>query len=170
MTIAQKVKTSIKEYTDSAPQSDDVTMLIFKYKGMQNNIKTYKELAIKENYSSFYNWLHRACKDMEINEDLANKLDMCAEEIFANITFYAYPVKAGKIEANLKKSQENIIFEIRDEGIEYNPLEKSDPDISLPPEERPIGGLGIFMIKEMSDEITYKRENNQNILTLVFKI
>ena len=170
MKIAQEVKTSIQEYTNSAPQSDDITMLIFKYNGVSSNLKTYREPADQQNYKSFYTWLADACEEWNLDKSLANKLDMCAEEIFANITFYAYPDTRGNIEVDLKNSGDSIIFEFRDEGIEYNPLEKPDPDINLPPEERPIGGLGIFMVKEMTDAIYYKRENNKNILTMVFKL
>ena len=170
MTIAQKVKSSIKEFTNQAPQSDDITMLIFKYNGNPNNTKIFKQTAIQENYNQFYTWLHNACDEWSIDKDLANKLDMCAEEIFANVAFYAYPEGNGIFEAELKKSDNNIIFEFKDEGIEYNPLEKPDPDISLPPEERPVGGLGIFMVKEMADDIYYKRENSKNILTMIFKV
>lgn len=170
MGIAQKVKTSIKEYTDSTPQSDDITMLIFKYNGIQNYSKTFKQTAIQENYNQFYTWIHNTSKEWDLDEVLTNKLDMCAEEIFANIVFYAYPEEKGLIEAELKKSDNNIVFEFKDEGVEYNPIEKPDPDINLPPEERPLGGLGIFMVKEMTDKISYKRENNKNILTLEFKI
>ena len=168
--IANKVKTSIKEYTNNTTQSDDITMLIFKYNGNTNNVKTFKQKAIQENYHLFYTWLQNACDEWNIDESLKNKLDMCAEEIFANIAFYAYPEEKGIIEAELIKSKNNIIFEFRDNGKEYNPLKKPDPDINLPPEERPLGGLGIFMIKEMSDKISYKRENNKNILTLIFNV
>lgn len=171
--IAQGVRASIQEYIDSAPQSDDITMVIFKYEGKNNrnnNIKTFKQTAIKENYCSFYNWLHKTCEDWNIEKSLENKLDMCAEEIYANVSFYAYPEKSGYIQAELKKEDGSIVFEFTDEGTEYNPLEKPDPDITLPPEERPLGGLGIFMVKEMADEIYYKRENNKNILTILFKI
>ena len=170
MAITQKIKSSIQEYADSTIQSDDITMLIFKYNGITDNVKTFKQIAAKENYKSFNTWLNTVCDEWNIDKDLANKLDMCAEEIFANITFYAYPKDAGIIEAELKKSENSITFEFRDEGIEYNPLEKPDPDINLPPEDRPIGGLGIFMVKEMANEISYKRENNKNILTMNFKI
>lgn len=168
--IAQKIKKSVQEYTNSAPQSDDITMLIFKYNEVANNIKKYKEIAIPGNYSHFYNWLHEVCKGWNIDEKLSNKLDMCAEEIFANIAFYAYPNKSGNIESELRKFSDRIVFEFQDDGIEYNPLAKPDPDIDLPPEERPLGGLGIFMVKEMSDEIYYRRDNNKNILTMVFKL
>lgn len=167
--IASEIKNTIKEYTASTPQSDDITMLIFKYNGCQNSVNTFKELAIRENYNKFYNWIHETCNKWELDKDLTNKLDMCAEEIFANVTFYAYPEKHGYIEAELSKFENKIILRITDEGKGYNPLEKPDPDINLPPEERPLGGLGIFMIKEMSDDISYKRENNKNILTLIFE-
>ncbi len=169
ITIAQKMKNSIKEYTQSAPQSDDITMLIFKYNGI-SEIKTFKQAAIQENYKMFYSWLYDACKEWNLEQDLTYKLDMCAEEIFANIVFYAYPEKNGNIEAKLEKTYNSIIFKFEDDGIEYNPLEKPDPDVTAPPEEREIGGLGIFMIKKMADKISYKRENHKNILTLTFKI
>ena len=163
--IAQKGK-----YTDSNSQSDDITMLIFKYNGASRNIKTFEQIASQENYKQFYDWLHTACKEWDVKEELSNKLDMCAEEIFANISFYAYPEKEGKIETVIEKTDNSIIFEFRDEGLEYNPLEKPDPNIDLPPEERPLGGLGIFMVKKMADSVLYKRENGQNILTLIFNI
>lgn len=167
MKIGQWVKSSIQEYTDSVPQSDDITMLIFKYNG---GVKTFKQPALQENYKKFYTWLHDACTEWNIGEDLTNKLDMCAEEIFANVEFYAYPDRNGDIEVKLQKSDDKIVVEFKDSGIEYNPLEKPDPDITLPPEERPLGGLGVFMVKEMADEISYNRKDNQNILNLTFKL
>ena len=168
--ITQKVKDSIREYTNSAEQSDDITMLIFRYNGNTKNMKTFTQLVTQENYKAFYAWLHCACEEWNIDNSLSNKLDMCAEEIFANVAFYAYPEKTGIIDVSINNTDGKIVFEFKDQGIEYNPLEKPDPDISLPPEERPIGGLGIFMVKSMSDEIYYKREDNKNILTLIFNI
>ncbi|MCR4881649.1 MAG: SpoIIE family protein phosphatase [bacterium] len=168
--IAQKVKESVHKYADTVPQSDDITMLIFKYNGKMSDTKSFKQTAIKENYKAFADWLHSACKEWDIDDELANKLDMCAEEIFANVAFYAYSDGNGIFEAVLNKSENNIIFEFTDEGKEYNPLKKPDPDITLPPEDRPLGGLGIYMVKEMADKVSYKRENNKNILTLIFKI
>ena len=172
--VAQKVKSSLLEYTDLIPQSDDITMLIFKYNGGtntgMNNIKTFRQLVTQENYKTFYTWVQNVCQEWNISDDLANKLDMCAEEIFTNVAFYAYPDKKGIIDVILKKSDNNIVFEFKDEGTEYNPLEKPDPDITLPPEEREPGGLGIYMVKNLSNEIYYKRENDKNILTLIFNI
>ena len=57
-----------------------------------------------------------------------------------------------------------------DDGEPYNPLEKEDPDITLSAEERQIGGLGIFMVKKMTESMDYKYENNKNILKLVMAL
>ena len=173
--ITEKVKSKLEEYTNSAPQSDDITMLSFKYIGSKY-AKTFKQEAKIENYKELYSWIHKACDEWKIGAELANKLDMCGEEIFANISFYAYPEGVnseetiGMVEAQLKLSDNLLTLEFKDSGIEYNPLEKPDPDITLPPEERPLGGLGIFMTKKMADDISYKRENGCNILTLTFKV
>ena len=130
-------------------------------------MKTFSQMAVPENYKPFYTWLHETCDEWGVNSELRNKLDMCSEEIFANITFYAYPKTNGKIDVSIDNA-DGITLKFEDEGVPYNSLEKPDPDITLPPEERPLGGLGIFMVKEMAKEITYERLNNRNILTLKF--
>lgn len=56
---------------------------------------------------------------------------------------------------------------LKDHGTPYNPLEKEDPDITLSAEERDIGGLGIFMVKNLMDEVTYDYIDEENILTLI---
>ncbi len=165
--IVSLIKNDIKIYTNSATQSDDITMLCFKYLG-ENSVKVYNEVAKKENYKSFCNWLHSNLKEWEISKDLFNDIDMCSEEIFANISFYAYPEKQGMITVSIDKKDDEIIMVFEDSGIKYNPLEKPDPDITLPPQERPLGGLGIFMVKKITKNVYYERKEDKNILTLVF--
>ena len=165
--LADNVKHDILEFTNSVPQSDDLTMLIFKYNN-QTLKRIFKDMAIQENYKSFYTWLHDTCEEWKLNPELINKLDMCCEELYANITFYSYPPKTGIIEVTISKTTDKIILQFEDEGIPYNPLEKADPDITLPPEQRPCGGLGIFMVKEMADDIKYQHIGNKNVLTVIF--
>ncbi len=165
--IAKAVREDIHNYTENVPQSDDLTMLIFKYNNKTVK-KIFKDMAIKENYKSFYTWLHNNCQEWGLNDVLVNKLDMCCEELYANITFYSYPPKVGMIEVLMCKSDKQIILQFEDEGVPYNPLEKQDPDITLPPEQRELGGLGIFMVKEMADDIKYQHVGNRNVLTIIF--
>lgn len=169
--IVNNVKTDIKNYVGSAPQSDDVTMLVFKYcSDISKTERFFSQMAVPENYKPFYTWLHGVCDEWKLNDDLKNKLDMCSEEIFANITFYAYPSSNGTIEIKMNNTGSSVVMEYIDNGIEYNPLEKPDPDITLPPEERPLGGLGIFMVKQMADDIQYIREENLNRLIVTFNL
>jgi len=163
--LAGTLRQNLHDFTNNTPQSDDITMLIFKYNGNKTeNVHTYKNQALKENYSDFCNWLKSNCTNL--NCELMNKIEMCAEEIFANICFYAYPEKKGNIEVKLTNSDNSVVLEFTDNGIPYNPLKKADPDITTPPMERPLGGLGIFMIKQMAENIEYHRENDQNILSI----
>ena len=166
--IIENTTTDIKNYMNSTPQSDDITMLAFKYNG-DKKVKNFETEALQANYKSFYTWLHEAFEQWNLDSELRNKLDMCAEEIYANISFYAYPPKTGAVCVSLEKTDDSVTMKFKDSGVAYNPLEKPDPNIDLPPEQRPIGGLGIYMVKNMADNVEYHRIENENILTIMFK-
>ena len=94
-------------------------------------------------------------------------LDIAVEEIFVNIAHYAYGAEgAGGAVLQFEISPEEAMITFIDEGTAYDPLAKEDPDITLSAEERPIGGLGIFMVKKSMDDVTYRREDDKNILTI----
>ena len=134
-----------------------------------DNIKIFRREAKIENYDELCSWIENARAKWNISKELSNKMDICVEEIFANILHYAYPDKNGIFEVELKKLDKNIIMEFQDEGVVFNPLDKPDPNLHLPPEKKALGGLGIYLTKKMSDDVAYKRENNKNILTIMFK-
>jgi len=100
------------------------------------------------------------------------QLDVAIEEIFVNIASYAYENIRGEAEITMWMETDPLtaVFEFRDNGIPYDPLAKQDPDVTLPAAEREIGGLGIYMVKKTMDDMQYRRENGQNILTLRKKI
>lgn len=97
------------------------------------------------------------------------QLDVAIDEIFSNISRYAYPDGTGKVKIIIDyiESPKGIKLIFEDEGIRYNPLEKEDPDTNIPLEERRIGGLGIFIVKKTMDCMEYTYENGKNILTIV---
>jgi sigma-B regulation protein RsbU (phosphoserine phosphatase) len=169
--IIDYIKNEVADFAGEAEQSDDITMLAFKYqKSEKKHLKQYKASATMGNYRDFYTWLHEQCMNFNISPELQNKIDMCAEEIYANVTFYAYNGQIGDISVLMKKTKTSVVLVFIDNGMKYNPLEKPDPDITLPPEDRPLGGLGIFMVKEMADDIKYEYINNRNVLVLYFNI
>ena len=99
-------------------------------------------------------------------------IDIVVEELFVNIAHYAYRNGMGEAVISVQKHLDpaEIIIEFRDNGIPFNPLEKEDPDVTLSAEKRKIGGLGIFMVKKNVDDIKYRRENDQNILTIMKRL
>ena len=100
------------------------------------------------------------------------QLDIAVEELFVNIAHYAYPSGAGeaviRVETREDPSQVSITF--IDSGSPYNPLAKPDPDVTLSAEDRPIGGLGIYMVKKSMDAVHYEYRDGQNVLTIQKKL
>ena len=98
---------------------------------------------------------------------LKNQLGIVIDEIFANIASYAYnpTATAGGVVVRLKVG-DDIIIEFEDSGVPYDPLSSDDPDITLSAHEREIGGLGLFMVKNIMDSVEYKRDGSKNILTI----
>ena len=94
-------------------------------------------------------------------------VDVAVEELFVNIAHYAYTPDRGSARVGLEiREPRTIIISFTDQGKQYDPLAKPDPDLTLPVEERPIGGLGIYMVKQSMDKVTYTYENKSNILTI----
>ena len=94
-----------------------------------------------------------------------NKIAIAVDEIFSNIARYAHHPETN--EATVRVTSGDIItLEFEDSGAAFDPLAKSDPDISLSAGERDIGGLGIFMVKNIMDSVEYRREGSKNILTI----
>ena len=100
------------------------------------------------------------------------QIDVAVEEIFVNIASYAYEQQPGSatIRMEIRQNPKSAEITFLDRGIPYNPVEKEDPDVSLPIEKRRIGGLGIYMVKKSMDEMLYERRDGYNILTIIKKI
>lgn len=95
------------------------------------------------------------------------KIELAVEEALVNIINYAYSDKKGEVEVICDKQDNAFHFTLIDSGESFDVLQKEDPDTSLSIEEREIGGLGIFLVKQMMDKTEYQRKNNKNILTLI---
>jgi len=98
---------------------------------------------------------------------LVMSLNLVLEEALTNIIFYGYDDKEEHtIEIRFEKLKDQISVSIMDDGHEYDPTIKPDPDLTLPLEERQIGGLGILFIKKIMDSVRYERKENKNYLIL----
>ena len=100
------------------------------------------------------------------------QIDVAVEEIFVNVASYAYAPGHGGAEVRVEISGEPLTAAITviDRGVPYNPLAREDPELTLSAEEREVGGLGIYLTKELMDDVSYAFRDGQNILTLKKKI
>ena len=106
--------------------------------------------------------------DMPTNEDLRFKIRLSIEETVENVVQYAYKDSIGwmEVETNLDDKALMLTVTLKDAGKPFNPLEMPDPDITSSVEERKIGGLGIYLCKQLMDEVLYRYEDGCNILTM----
>lgn len=111
-----------------------------------------------------------ASPDIPEQENLRFKIQLSIEEIVENIVQYAYENGAGHVEVSTHRKKDDLVIRFKDAGIPFNPLEKPDPDISLSVIDRPVGGLGIFICKQMMDEVCYEYKDGCNILSIRKKI
>jgi serine/threonine-protein kinase RsbW len=91
---------------------------------------------------------------------------LAVEEAITNIIVHGYPPGQGDITITCRAAPKNIEVRIEDSAAPFNPLSLPDPDLSGEVEDRKIGGLGVFLIRQVMDGISYRRENGKNILTL----
>jgi anti-sigma regulatory factor (Ser/Thr protein kinase) len=127
-----------------------------------------KELIIDAKIENLDAVLEFITGELEIGDcpmKLQTQIAIATEEVFVNIAHYAYKPEVGGATIRVSVSDE-VCIEFEDKGKPYNPLENTDPDITLGAEEREVGGLGIFMVKKIMDAVEYRREGNKNILTI----
>ncbi len=96
------------------------------------------------------------------------QIGVAVEEIFVNIAHYAYAPDKGNATVRVEVSEDPVTVTITfiDQGVPYDPLAQNDPDVTLPAEQRDIGGLGIFLTKQLMDDVNYEYRDGKNILTL----
>ncbi len=105
---------------------------------------------------------------VEYSPEAQIQLQIAVEELFVNIASYAYAPGHGDavIGCRVEEDPPSITVQLRDWGKPFDPLAKKDADVTLSAEDRDIGGLGIYMVKNSMDAVDYKREDGQNVLTI----
>ncbi|MCR4658618.1 MAG: ATP-binding protein [Lachnospiraceae bacterium] len=121
-----------------------------------------------ENLDKVLAFVDEAVSGLDCSIKARTQLDIAVEEIFVNIAHYAYEPGTGMATLQFEAFDDpaSVSFTFIDSGVPYDPLKKEDPDVTLPAEERQIGGLGIYMVKKSMDEMTYRHENGKNILCI----
>jgi serine/threonine-protein kinase RsbW len=125
--------------------------------------------ASVESVASFRTFVRSGAMAAEVPAEELEKLDLVLEEILVNIARYAYPAGDGAAEvAFAPDGPGKLHVEISDWGNAFNPLDVEPPDFSRGLAERPIGGLGVFLVRSLVSSIDYRREGDRNILSFGF--
>lgn len=126
--------------------------------------------AKTENLNQVLEFIEGELENHGCNMKIITALSVAIEELFVNVSLYAYPGGEGSAIINIDFEGDDVLFTLKDSGIEFDPLAKADPDITLKAEDRQIGGLGIYMVKKTMDDMKYERKDNMNILSMKKRI
>ena len=172
--VLKNVRRAVDDFVEDAEQFDDLTMLCLAYRGVKEE-KPVKEMTVDatvENIPAVTAFVEAELDRLDCPGKARMQIDVAIDEIASNIAQYAYEDKTGPLTVRFafEEDTRTVTLTFLDMGMPYNPLEKTDPDVSLAAEDRPTGGLGIFLVKKTMDQVAYAYKFNQNILTLQKKI
>lgn len=128
----------------------------------RNNIKDVPALG---------KFIDEIADEENIDPAISGSVNLALEEAVVNVMNYAYPEgKEGVINLESNVTSEEWIFRLVDSGMPFDPTKADDADVTLDVEDRPVGGLGIFLVRQIMDSITYKRDRDTNVLIMTKKL
>ena len=134
------------------------------------NVRLQRSLTLPNDINTIpqlNEFIDAVCEELEIDMALAMSLNLAMEEAVVNVMDYAYPVGTeGEVDIEAIADETQLHFTISDSGKPFDPTAKEEVDTTLSAEERPIGGLGIHLIRQLMDDISYERKDGKNILRL----
>ena len=129
-----------------------------------------KEIRIKNQISELEHvaqFIEEIGEELGLSMELQMNLNLVMEEMVSNVIFYAYPQEVdAEIELVAKSDGKELTFVLTDQGREFDPTAKEDADPNVNPAEREIGGMGIFIVKNIMNQVTYQRLDGKNLLTM----
>ena len=173
--LIQSMTEAVHLFTDHAEQNDDQTMLAIQYtKEQDNNARLCRSITLTNNIDEvpqLATFVDEICETIGIDMSTAMSLNLAIEEAVVNVMDYAYPAGTkGNVNIEAKANDQRLKFVITDWGAPFDPTERAEVDTTMSAEERPIGGLGIHLVRQIMDSINYERIDGKNVLTLRKKL
>jgi anti-sigma regulatory factor (Ser/Thr protein kinase) len=125
--------------------------------------------ARMESLHELLTFIRNEAKKSGFTENLLQRIELVAEEALVNVFVHGYSHQDGQVEVRCIVSDEPALtIEVRDKGISFDPLSLADPDVHSDLADRKIGGMGVFLIRRMTDRVAYRREGDSNIFSMTF--
>ena len=165
---------AVHKFVGDAEQSDDLTMMAIQYIKKQRDVRFSKRIVLPndtQEVPKLAAFVDEVCEAVGFDAALTMKMNLAIEEAVVNVMEYAYPRGTrGDITIEAQSNDVRLKFTITDSGTHFDPTAQADVDTSLSAEDRPIGGLGIHIVRQYMDSINYERIDGFNVLTLRKKL
>ena len=172
--LLKQMQTAVRDFVKDAEQSDDLTMLAIRYQPQPEQNILQETLTLKNDVKEVTRlgeFIQTVTQRLQLESSLAHKIRLAVEEAVVNVIDYAYPKDVtGEIHVKAEADARHLHFIITDHGTAFDPTGTITADTTLSVEERPIGGLGILLVRQLMDTINYERIDGQNVLTLTKRI
>ena len=161
------IKKDVQAFVGDAPQSDDLTILFIHYVPCSHRLVLKNSV---DQISLLPAFVQEAVKASKLNSELEGSLNLALEEAVTNVVLYAYPEGTeGDVIVDAAVTDKALTFTITDTGKPFDPTARPDVDINAGVEDRPIGGLGIHLVRQIMDDVRYERRGNKNVLIITKK-
>ena len=173
----QLVETVIEkwhQFVGTTEQSDDLTLLALRYTPSEEQNILDEAITLRNDVKeveALGAFVKQVAGQLSLDKSMVGKLRLAVEEAVVNVMEYAYPKgTTGDVNIRATSNGRRLKFIITDAGVSFNPTEVAAADTTLSAEERPVGGLGILLVRELMDSINYERIDGKNVLTLTKSI
>ena len=170
----ERMTEAVHTFVGKAEQSDDLTMLAIQYTKQQLDIRLQRSITLPNDVQEVPQlaaFVDEVCETVGFDMSTTMSLNLAIEEAVVNVMNYAYPEGVrGDVNIEAQADDKQLKFTISDRGIPFDPTAKGEVDTTLAAEDRPIGGLGIHLVRQIMDSINYERTDGKNVLTLIKKL
>ena len=171
--LVKSMAADVKSHIRGREASDDLTMLALRFTNPSPDTGANRLLTLHndiEEIPRLQAFMQSIAEEAGLGHALAMSLNLALEEAVSNVMLYAYPPDTdGQVYVKATLGNDRLVFQVSDKGIPFDPTVAADPDLEVGVEDRPIGGLGIYLVKHIMDEVSYRRENGMNILLMTKK-
>lgn len=168
--LMESMLASVKQFVHNADQSDDLTMLAVRYRQPEEQELLHETITLQNDVkqvTELNNFVKSVGDRLNLEPSLVSQLMLAVEEAVVNVMNYAYPIGTqGDVMVTAAATAQSVKFIIADEGKAFDPTQGGNADTTLSAEERPIGGLGILLVRQLMDTINYERIDGKNVLTI----
>ena len=173
--LIEQMINAVHQFVGNAEQSDDLTMLAIQYtKPQEKDMKLQSSITLPndiEEVPQLAAFVDEVCEVVGFDMSTTMSLNLALEEAVVNVMSYAYPSgTTGNVNIEAMANDKRLKFIISDWGTPFDPTAEKEVDTTLSAEERPIGGLGIHLVRQIMDSINYERIDGMNVLTLRKKL